>query len=414
MMWSVLALKAASQPVATAGIGQDGPMPDAPVAFDPFEPGFDAWPYGQYGRLRTEDPVHWSELLCGWVVTRFDDVTRILRDRTMSSDLNEAKPSAVVDLLRERSRLHVGATTIVLLDDPEHARVRRLVQAPFTVRAVERLRATIVERVDAAVTEVAGRGSMELIGDLAYPLPVAVFCEMLGIPVEAGPQFREWTAAVARSLDLVISEDVYDECMVLIAEMEAKAEIDALVNGAGFADRHAERLFRRHLTSYFAAAVMMPYGRFLRACEASGYDPLLLQRRFGAPGDFAQAYVIAHEVGHHLQNLLGTERRVRAAQRRDPAQENQLSVRMELQADCYAGVWAHSTQQRNLLERGDVDEGLAAASAVGDDRIQRQAGRGVNPESWTHGSARQRAAWFRKGFTTGDVNQCDTFSLPDP
>ena len=195
-------------------------MPDAAVAFDPFEPGFDAWPYDQYGRLRTEDPVHWSELLCGWVVTRFDDVTRILRDRTMSSDLNEAKPSAVVDLLRERSRLHVGATTIVLLDDPEHARVRRLVQAPFTVRAVERLRSTIVERVDAAVTEVAGRGSMELIGDLAYPLPVAVFCEMLGIPVEAGPQFREWTAAVARSLDLVISEDVYDECMVLIAEME--------------------------------------------------------------------------------------------------------------------------------------------------------------------------------------------------
>ena len=195
-------------------------MPDAAVAFDPFEPGFDAWPYDQYGRLRTEDPVHWSELLCGWVVTRFDDVTRILRDRTMSSDLNEAKPSAVVDLLRERSRLHEGATTIVLLDDPEHARVRRLVQAPFTVRAVERLRSTIVERVDAAVTEVAGRGSMELIGDLAYPLPVAVFCEMLGIPVEAGPQFREWTAAVARSLDLVISEDVYDECMVLIAEME--------------------------------------------------------------------------------------------------------------------------------------------------------------------------------------------------
>ncbi|MFO0606232.1 MAG: neutral zinc metallopeptidase [Polyangiales bacterium] len=139
-----------------------------------------------------------------------------------------------------------------------------------------------------------------------------------------------------------------------------------------------------------------------------------LQRRFGAPGDFAQAYVIAHEVGHHLQNLLGTERRVRAAQRRDPSQENALSVRMELQADCYAGVWAHSTQQRNLLERGDVDEGLAAASAVGDDRIQRQAGRAVNPESWTHGSARQRAAWFRKGFTTGDVNQCDTFSLPDP
>ena len=139
-----------------------------------------------------------------------------------------------------------------------------------------------------------------------------------------------------------------------------------------------------------------------------------LQHRFGAPGDFAQAYVIAHEVGHHLQTLLGTERRVRALQRRDPAQENHLSVRLELQADCYAGVWAHSTQQRNLLERGDVDEGLAAAAAVGDDRLQRGAGARVNPESWTHGSAQQRAAWFRKGLNTGDVNQCDTFSLPDP
>lgn len=195
-------------------------MPDGAVAFDPFEPGFDAWPYDQYARLRAEDPVHWSDLLCGWIVTRFDDVTRVLRDRTMSSDLGAAKPSAVVDLLRERTRDHEGATTIVLLDDPEHARVRRLVQSPFTVRAVERLRASIVEQVDAAVDEVAALGSMELIGDLAYPLPVAIFCDMLGIPDEAGPQFREWTAAVATSLDLVISEEVYDECMVRIREME--------------------------------------------------------------------------------------------------------------------------------------------------------------------------------------------------
>lgn len=195
-------------------------MTDARVSFDPYEPGFDAWPYDQYGRLRAADPVHWSDLLCGWIVTRFDDVTRVLRDRTMSSDLAAAKPSAVVDLLRERTRDHDGATTIVLLDDPEHARVRRLVQAPFTVRNVERLRASIVERVDAAVAAVAPRGSMELIGDLAYPLPVAVFCEMLGIPDEAGPQFREWTAAVATSLDLVIAEDVYDQCMVRIGEME--------------------------------------------------------------------------------------------------------------------------------------------------------------------------------------------------
>jgi predicted metalloprotease len=134
-----------------------------------------------------------------------------------------------------------------------------------------------------------------------------------------------------------------------------------------------------------------------------------LRARFGAPGDFAQAYVLAHEVGHHAQHLLGIEARARAAQSRDPARENDLSVRMELQADCFAGVWAHSTQQRNLLEAGDLEEGLAAAAAVGDDRIQRSAGQQVRPESWTHGSAAQRASWFRRGWTSGDPNQCDTF-----
>src|SRR4029453_12790296 len=103
-----------------------------------------------------------------------------------------------------------------------------------------------------------------------------------------------------------------------------------------------------------------------------------LQKRFGAPGDFAQAYVIAHEVGHHVQSLLGTEAKLRAAQRRAPSRANELSVRLELQADCYAGVWGHSTEQRKLLEAGDVDEGLAAAAAVGDDRIQRAPRGGVN------------------------------------
>jgi predicted metalloprotease len=135
-----------------------------------------------------------------------------------------------------------------------------------------------------------------------------------------------------------------------------------------------------------------------------------LQKRFGAPGDFAQAYVIAHEVGHHVQSLLGTEAKLRAAQRRAPSRANELSVRLELQADCYAGVWGHSTEQRKLLEAGDVDEGLAAAAAVGDDRIQRQSGGGVNPETWTHGSSKQRVEWFRRGFASGRVQDCDTFA----
>ncbi len=135
-----------------------------------------------------------------------------------------------------------------------------------------------------------------------------------------------------------------------------------------------------------------------------------LSQRFGAPGDFAQAYVLAHEIGHHVQNLTGTERKVRELQRANPEHENALSVRMELQADCYAGVWAHSTANRDLLERGDLEEGLGAASAVGDDRIQQMSGGGVHPESFTHGSATERSRWFRRGFETGEPSDCDTFA----
>jgi predicted metalloprotease len=135
-----------------------------------------------------------------------------------------------------------------------------------------------------------------------------------------------------------------------------------------------------------------------------------LDRRFGAPGDFAQAYVIAHELGHHVQNLSGTADQVRQMQEARPHLANQLSVRLELQADCYAGVWAHSTEQRDLLQQGDLAEGLAAASAVGDDRIQSQSMGGVNPESFTHGTAEQRASWFHRGYESGNPSACDTFS----
>jgi predicted metalloprotease len=135
-----------------------------------------------------------------------------------------------------------------------------------------------------------------------------------------------------------------------------------------------------------------------------------LQRRFGASGDFAQAYVIAHELGHHVQHLVGTEARVRELQERRPQNANDLSVRLELQADCYAGVWANSTEQRRLLEAGDVEEGLGAASAVGDDRIQRATQGSVHPESFTHGSAAQRANWFKRGFSAGRPDACDTFA----
>ncbi len=135
-----------------------------------------------------------------------------------------------------------------------------------------------------------------------------------------------------------------------------------------------------------------------------------LDRRFGAPGDFAQQYVIAHEVGHHVQNVLGIEQQVRALQQRNPSHANALSVAMELQADCFAGIWGHSTASRNIMEPGDADEGLRAAAAIGDDTLQQQSAGRVRPESFTHGSAAQRVQWLRRGLETGDVKACDTFA----
>jgi predicted metalloprotease len=140
------------------------------------------------------------------------------------------------------------------------------------------------------------------------------------------------------------------------------------------------------------------------------YDELAQQ--FQAPGDFAQAYVLAHEVGHHVQNVLGTLEKVQAAQQRlGEAERNQLQVRVELQADCYAGIWAHHAEKsRSILEPGDIDEGLKAASAVGDDTIQRRMQGHVVPESFTHGSAGERMRWFTRGYESGELASCDTFS----
>jgi hypothetical protein len=139
-----------------------------------------------------------------------------------------------------------------------------------------------------------------------------------------------------------------------------------------------------------------------------------LATRFGAPGQFAQAYVVAHELGHHLQKLLGIEARVREAQRRDPAARNALSVRMELQADCLAGIWGRSVQDRRILDPGDLESGLGAAAAVGDDRLQKAATGRVAAESFTHGSAAQRVRWFRAGFNGGRLEDCDTFAGAAP
>lgn len=134
-----------------------------------------------------------------------------------------------------------------------------------------------------------------------------------------------------------------------------------------------------------------------------------LRRRYGAEGDFAQAYVIAHEVAHHVQHQLGISDRVQRLSQQDRSEANELSIQQELQADCFAGVWGQTTRERGLLEAGDVQEGLGAAAAVGDDRIQREATGRVNPETWTHGSSEQRRTWFQRGFRAGEADACDTF-----
>lgn len=134
-----------------------------------------------------------------------------------------------------------------------------------------------------------------------------------------------------------------------------------------------------------------------------------LSQRFGAPGQFAQAYVLAHELGHHVQKLLGIEARVHDEEENNSRMANPLSVKLELQADCFAGIWAHTTQQRGLLEKGDVESALGAAAAVGDDRLQKETTGRVNPESFTHGTSEQRMHWFSEGLNTGMISACNTF-----
>ncbi len=189
-------------------------------------------------------------------------------------------------------------------------------------------------------------------------------------------------------------------------------------------------IFRANGTQYPPPTLRLFSGRVNSACGMadSGAGPFYcpgdqkvyidldfyreLETRFKAPGDFAKAYVLAHEVGHHVQTVLGTSDKVRAAQARaGEAQRNQLQVMMELQADCYAGIWAHhANRSRQILESGDLEEALGAASAVGDDSIQKQVQGYVVPESFTHGSAQQRMAWFKRGFESGELNACDTFN----
>jgi len=181
----------------------------------------------------------------------------------------------------------------------------------------------------------------------------------------------------------------------------------------GVAYPHAKLVLFRDETYSGCGTAQAATGPFYCPADQKVYIDLgfydELEQRFGAPGKFAQAYVLAHEIGHHVQNLLGIERKVRSLQGQNPGATNALSVKLELQADCFAGVWANSTQQRNLLESGDVQSALGAAAAVGDDRLQKMSGGRVSPESFTHGSSAQRMDWFQRGMSGGTIESCNTF-----
>jgi len=219
------------------------------------------------------------------------------------------------------------------------------------------------------------------------------------VPAPGGDELRDFVSAV-----LAYTEDTWQDIFRRAGESYDPPKL-VLFSGAV------------QSACGFAEAAMGP---FYCPLDAKVYLDLSffeeLSTRFRAPGDFAQAYVIAHEVGHHVQNLLGVSRKVQELRSRlSPAEGNQLSVRLELQADCFAGVWANRTHQaRQILDNADVEEGLTAVSALGDDRIQRQSQGYVVPDSFTHGSATQRVRWFRQGLSQGNPEHCDTFQVDQP
>jgi predicted metalloprotease len=193
-----------------------------------------------------------------------------------------------------------------------------------------------------------------------------------------------------------------------------KTWTELLPEQTGKSYRHAKLVLFRDYTQSGCGGAQSATGPFYCPQDEKVYIDLgffdELNRRFGAPGQFAQAYVLAHELGHHVQKLLGIEGKVHRMQESNAREANPLSVKLELQADCFAGVWAHSTQQRGLLEQGDVESALGAASAVGDDRLQKMSTGHVSPESFTHGSSQQRMHWFNAGLNNGTVDACNTFA----
>jgi uncharacterized protein len=222
--------------------------------------------------------------------------------------------------------------------------------------------------------------------------------------VEPGPSNAPVTQSAGEQRDVHLISFVLDDAQNTWAKIFAD-------HGRQY--RHAKLVLYRDMTYSGCGTARASTGPFYCPQDEKVYIDLAFWqelRRFGGDtGDFAQAYVITHELGHHVQKLLGIEQRMRTLAQRDEGEQNPLSVDLELQADCFAGVWGHSTEQRNIVHEEDVAAALKAAAAVGDDRLQKMTGRAVSPESWTHGSSAQRTAWFKRGLEGGQVSSCPTF-----
>ncbi len=246
----------------------------------------------------------------------------------------------------------------------------------------------------------------------------------LGQPVDAG--FGESSGQIPTGGSEIVDPDADTKEFMKFLMFDIQDTWDGYFDQAGLAYQPTKLVIFDDVVSTGCGQATSAVGPFY--CPAPNDQKVYvdftfyteLSSRFGAPGDFAQAYVIAHEVGHHIQSITGISDQVRQAQAQDPANKNEYSVRQELQADCLAGVWAYSANLRlteesgqPIIEPGDISEGMEAAAAVGDDRIQAQAGMTVDPHTWTHGSSEQRIRWFRVGFDGGDPEQCDTFSVGD-
>ncbi|WP_373188253.1 neutral zinc metallopeptidase [Halopseudomonas sp.] len=258
------------------------------------------------------------------------------------------------------------------------------------------------------------------IGRVVLVLGVVVFfgARMLGIdllqPVDGGPQVASQSTQQPTQRFSTQEQELAEFVSVVLADTEDTWNAIFAASGQRYQEPRLV-LFSDRVNSACGTA-SSAVGPFYCPADNQVYLDLTffrdLKLQLGAPGDFAQAYVVAHEVGHHVQNLMGISQKVRAAGvGKSKAEVNALSVRQELQADCFAGVWGHDANNQQLLDEGDLAEALSAASAIGDDRLQRRSGGEVVPDSFTHGSSQQRMTWFKRGFDSGDISQCDSFSV---